>query len=84
MFLPSLEARYQQHPHMAFTCTPQGSSPNGPSSEPSPTPTALQDLSSAGPNTAPSSQDLVISSAGTDAASKEANAERVGTSFIGR
>ncbi len=24
LFLPSLEAGYQQHPHRAFTCTPQG------------------------------------------------------------
>lgn len=36
MFLPSLEARHQQHPHHTFTCTPQGLSGGGPAQQHSP------------------------------------------------
>lgn len=83
MFLPSLEACYQQHPNKDFTCTPQDSSPTGPSSEPSPTLTAPQDLSSVGPNTAPNPQGLVAHGAGNDESINEANAEHAGTSSAG-
>lgn len=83
MFLPSLEARYQQHPNKDFTCTPQGSPPTGPSSEPSPTLTAPQDLSPVGPSIAPSPQGLVARSAGNDETKEEANAEHIGTSSSG-
>ena len=83
MFLPSLEARYQQHPHKAFTCTPQGSLPTGPSSEPSPTQTNPQDSSSMGPTLAPSSQGLLTHSAGSDETIKEGNTQHAGTSSTG-
>lgn len=79
MFLPSLEARYQQHPHKGFTCTPQGSSTS--------TPWAPPDLSARGPAASPSSQGHATSSAGTFGTSKEGNAEpaeHAGTSSTGK
>ena len=83
MFLPSLEACYQQHPHKAFTCTPQGFTQKGPSSEPSLTPLAPQDPFSGGPTTAPEPQGLVTHCAGSDKTIEDVSTGHVGTSSAG-
>ncbi|KAL3159457.1 hypothetical protein ABBQ38_009882 [Trebouxia sp. C0009 RCD-2024] len=78
MFLPSLEARYQQHPHQAFTCT-RAMPGNRSSQQQSPDPRSSPDPICRGPATSakqstqhPSSSDP----AGTPNAATDASGER--------
>ena len=71
MFLPSLEALYQQHPHKAFTCTPHGLPEESPFQEPSPR--AALDLHCA-TSAASSSQAPLSNTVGTSKAVSGASA----------